>query len=128
MNAEIWLGLLGVGAQLLQDHRADLRWAVLLAHHLDPHVAVRCAHQLVGHQPLLAVHIHILELAAHEALDRVDGILRVGDGLALGDLAHQSLATLGEGHDGWRRAAALCIRDDDRLAPLHDGDAAIGCS
>ncbi len=119
---------LGVGAQLLQDHRADFRRAVLLAHHLDPGVAIGGLHHLVGDEALLAVHIGIVELAAHEALDRVDGIFRVGDGLALGDFADQTLTALGEGDDGWRRAGAFRVRDDDRLATLHDGDTAIGGS
>ena len=48
---------------------------------------------------------------------------RVGDGLALGDLADEDLAVLGEGDDRRGRPRALGVRDDDGLAGLEDGDA-----
>jgi hypothetical protein len=49
----------------------------------------------------------------------MDRLLRVGDSLALGDLAHQPLSVLGEGDDGRRRSPTLGVRDDDRVATLH---------
>ena len=45
--------------------------------------------------------------AAHEALDRIDRVLRVGDGLALGGLADEALAVFGEGDHRGRGAALL---------------------
>ena len=42
-----------------------------------------------------------------------------------GDLADQTLAVLREGHDGRRGARAFGVRDDNRLAAFHHGDAAI---
>ena len=66
------------------------------------------------------------ELAADQALDRRDGVLRVGDGLALGGLADQHLAVLGEGNDRRRRAVTFAVLDDLGLAALHDRDAGIG--
>src|SRR5262249_46944047 len=51
---------------------------------------------------------------------------RVGDGLALGDLAHQALATLGESNHGGGGATALGVGDNDRLAALHHRYTAIG--
>ena len=53
-------------------------------------------------------------------------LLRVGDGLALGHLAHQPLAVFGEGDDRGRRPAAFGVRDDDRIAAFHDGDHRVG--
>ena len=93
---------LGVGLQLLEDHGADLRRGVVVA--VDGDLAV----------------------GAHVALDGNHGAVGVGDGLALGHLAHQALAVLGEGDDGRGGAGALGVRDDDGLAALHDGDAGIG--
>ena len=93
---------LGVGLQLLQHHRGDLLGGVGLAVH---------GHLVVG---------------AHLALDGGDGAVGVGDGLALGHLAHHTLAGLGEGHDGRGGAGALSVGDDDGLAALENGDAAIG--
>jgi len=48
-----------------------------------------------------------IELAAHQALDGENGALGIGDGLALGDFAHQPF--LGEGDDGRRGAAAFGV-------------------
>ena len=85
----------GVGLQLLQDHRADLRRAVLLAAHVDAHVAVGAGLDLVGDDRLLLFDFGLL--AAHEALDREDRVLRVHHRLPFGDGADQALAALGEG-------------------------------
>ena len=92
---------LGVGLQLLKNHRGDVLRGVLLAVDGDA---------LVG---------------AHVALDGNDGAVRVGDRLALGHLAHQALAGLGERDDGRRGARALSVGDDHRLAAFHHGDATV---
>ena len=63
---------LGVALQLLQDAGADLLRVVRLAVDVDRPVR------------------------AHVALDRADGAIGVGDGLALGNLADQHLAGLRE--------------------------------
>src|SRR4051794_232200 len=114
---------LGVGLELLQDHRADLRRAVLLAAGLDARVAVRAADDLVGDDRLLLLDLALL--AAHEALDREDGVRRVGDGLALRDGADEALAALREGHHRRGGPPALGVLDDGRLAALEDGHARI---
>ena len=81
---------LGVGLQLLEDHRADLRRRVLLARDLDARVAVAAGDDLVGDDRLLLADLALL--APHEALDREDRVLRVGHRLALGDRADEALA------------------------------------
>ena len=83
---------LGVSLQLLEDHGADLLGGVALAVHGDA---------VVG---------------AHLTLDGGDGPVGVGDGLALGHLAHHALASLGERHHGRGGAVALRVGDDDGLA------------
>jgi hypothetical protein len=60
------------------------------------------------------------------ALDGGDGAVDVGDGLALGDLADEDLALLGEGDDRRGGAGALGVRDDGGLAALEDGDGGVG--
>ena len=87
-------------------------------------VAVAGAHDLVRHH--LHLFVHLVELAAHEALDREHGVLGVGDGLPLRDLADEPLARLGERHDRRRQAAAFRVGDDDRLAAFHDRDDGVG--
>ena len=96
----------------------------MLALHFDTGIAVVAAHHGIGHQ--LHLFADFVEAASHEALDRVDGILGVGDGLALGHLADQPLAAFGEPNHRRRRAAAFLVRDDDRLAAFHDGNNGVG--
>ena len=93
---------LGVRLQLGEDHGGNFLGGVVLAAGMD----------LLG--------------GAHLALDGGNGVLRVGDGLTLGDLADQTLAGLGEADHRRRGAGALGVGDDDRLAALHHGDAAVG--
>ena len=52
--------------------------------------------------------------------------LRVGQGLALGDLADQALALGREAHDGGRGARAFLVGDDLGGAALHHRDAGVG--
>jgi hypothetical protein len=59
---------------------------------------------LVGHA--FDFLLHLVELAAHEALDGINRVARIGDGLALGGLADDAFAGLGEGDDGRRGAFA----------------------
>ena len=91
---------------------------------LDARVAVAARARLIRHH--LHLFVDFVELAAHEALDREDRVLGVGDRLALGDLADQPLAGLGEGDDRRRQASAFRVGDDDRFAAFHDGDDRVG--
>jgi hypothetical protein len=99
----------GVGLELGEDHRGDLGGAEALGFavdvDLDGHVAVGGGDDLVGHA--LQFVLNLGELAAHETLDRENRVGRVGDGLAFGGLADQTLAILGEGHDGRGGARSL---------------------
>ncbi len=70
---------------------------------------------------LLVVDLGV-PVGAHVTLDRGDGAVDVGDGLALGDLADEHLAGLGERDDGWGGASAFGVRDDGGLATLKHGD------
>ena len=123
--AEIGLGGL---LHLAQDERRDLARAVLLAIHLDPRVATRRLLDLEGDQRLLLGDHRVVEAAADQALDGIQGLQRIGDRLALGRLAHEALAAIGEGNHRRRGARALSVRDDDRLAGLNDGYTAICCT
>ena len=93
---------LGVAADLGQDHGADLLRGQVLAVDVDAVVA--------AHMPLDAGH-------------RPSG---VGGELALGRAAHQPLAVLGKRHHTGGGAFALCVGDNDGLAALHHGYAAVG--
>ena len=85
---------LGVGLELREDHRGDFRRAELLGPtiHLDFHgdVAIAGLDDAVG--DALDFFLHLVKFPAHEALDRVDGVARIGDGLAFGGIADDALA------------------------------------
>ena len=115
---------LGVGLELLQDHRADLGRRVLLAAGVHARVAAGAGDDLVRDDRLLLAHLGLF--TAHEALDRGDRVLRVRDGLALGDGADEALARLREGDDGGGRATALGVLDDRGLATFQHGHAGVG--
>jgi len=106
--------------ELLQDHRRDLGRRVLLATHRDARVGVLGLRDAVRHA--LGFFRDLVELAAHEPLDREHGVFRVGHGLAFRDLANKPLAVLAKAHDGRRGASAFLVDDDDRLAVFHDRD------
>src|SRR5699024_9241315 len=82
---------LGVRLQLGQNHGADLLGVVVLA--VDGNLVV----------------------GAHVTLDGAHGALGVGDGLALGHLADQTLAGLGEAHHTGGGAGALGVGDHNGL-------------
>ena len=114
---------LGVRLQLLQDHRRDLRRRVLLAARLHARVSTGAGDDRVRHDRLLLAHLGLL--AAHEALDREDGVRGIGDRLTLGDGAYEALAPLRECDDGRGGAPALGVLDHRRLAALEDGHARV---
>ena len=93
---------LGVALQLHEDAGADLLRLVRLAVDVD------------------------LPVGAHVALDRADRAIGVGDRLALGDLADEDLAGLGEGDDRRGGAGAFGVGDDGGLARLEHRDDGVG--
>src|SRR3954464_1263726 len=103
---------------LLQDHGRDLGWGVPLAPDLDGGEPVGALYHLIG-QPL-GLLLDLTEAAPHQAFDREDGLLGVGDGLALGHLAYQALAILGKGDDRWGGPTPFGVGNDDRVPTLHN--------
>ena len=99
---------------------------------LDPGVAVGRRDDAVGRELDLLLDLGRVELAAHQALDREDGVLRVGHRLALGDLPDQPLAARREADDRRRGARPFGVGNDldvgrrTRMRHLDDGDARVG--
>ena len=77
-------------------------------------------HHFVGDH--LHLFIHFVVAATHEALDGVNRVLGIGDGLPLGHLPDQPLASLGEADHRRRSPTALLVGDNLGLAAFHDGD------
>ena len=94
---------------LAQDFGADLLRREFLAAHFHPGIAVVGLDDLVGHQMDVFLHLFFVELAANQALDGVNGVFRIGDGLALGCRAHEDFAIVLVGHDGRRGARAFGV-------------------
>ena len=72
--------------QLLQHERADLGRSILFALHFNAGTAAVAADDRIRYQ--LQLFAHFIDTASHKALRGVDGILGVGDGLALRHLTH----------------------------------------
>ncbi len=123
--AEIILGGL---LHFHQHARGDFRRRHLLVFHFHPGVTVVRLDDLVGHHVDVLLHDIVLEAASDEALDGVQGVVGVGNRLALGRLPHQDLVVLRVGDDGGRGAAAFRVLDDLRTAAFTYGDAGIGGS
>ena len=121
------LAQIGLGGflEFLQNHGRDLGRGVLLALGNDAHIVALRDH-LEGHHLHLVAHFVVA--AAHEALDGEDGVLGVGDGLPLGDLAHQPLAALREADNGGGSTRTFFIWNDFWFAALEDRDARVGSS
>ena len=110
--------LLGGLFHLAQHFSRDLRGRHFLVANLYPGVAVVGFDNLVGdHLDVFLDHV-VLELAADQALHRIQGVVRVGHRLALGALAHQDFAFIGVTDDGRGGAVALCVLYNPGLAAL----------
>ena len=94
-----------------------------------PRVPVVAADDAVGDQAFVLLDQRVLVAPADQALDGVERIGRVGNGLALGALADKALAAVAERDHARRGAGAFRVLDDARVAgslAFHDGDAGIG--
>ena len=116
---------LGRFLQLAENHGRDLGRGVLFALAQDDDV-ISVALDLVGDH--LHFFVDFVEAASHEPLDRINRVLRVGDGLPLRHLPNQPLAVLGECDHRRRSAASFFICDKFGFPPLHDCDAGVGGS
>ena len=64
----------------------------------------------------------------HEALDGINGVLRVGDGLTLCRITHLTLTILHEADHRRCGALAFAVCDNHRLVALKHGNAAVCCT
>src|SRR5215211_537874 len=117
--------LLGIPPELLQDHGRDLRRRVFLLAHLDPDVPAGAGLDLVAHPTSLFLDVAVAP--THEALDRVDGALRVRHGLPSRQLPDQTLPTPPvERYYRGRRPLPLGVRDHRRVATLQYRHTTVG--
>ena len=81
-------------------------------------VVVGTFDDLVGNQALDALDLLVGEGPADEALDGVEGVVGVGDGLTAGGHADEAGAVVGEGDDGGSCPGTLGVFDDAGVASL----------
>jgi hypothetical protein len=99
---------------------------------LEPGVAVLVLDDSIGDTRSLLLDLGAAEFLPHQPFDGVDGVFRVGRGLALGHLTDQTFAARRERHD--RRGGARTFRVGDypdlrlaaRRAALEHRDARVG--
>src|SRR5690606_25892180 len=118
--------VLGGLLHLLQHFGADLRRRHLLAVHFDPGITVVGLDDLVGHQTDVLLHHAFVEATTDQALHRIEGVVRVGDGLTLGGLADEDFAVVGVGDDRRSGTTTLGVLDHLDVAVFQDGDAGVG--
>ena len=118
--------ILGGLFHFAQDFGADLRRSQFVATHFHPGVAVVGGGNGVGHEVDVFLDFFFGELAANQALDGIQRVARVGDGLAFGRSADQHFAIFLVGDDGRRGAGAFAVFDDLGVVAFHDGHARIG--
>jgi hypothetical protein len=70
---------------------------------------------------ILAVDLDV-KIRTHLPLDRGDGAIRIGDGLALRELSHEPLAGFGECHHRRGRTRPFGVGDNGGRRALHYGD------
>ncbi len=118
--------VLGGLLEVLENHGGDFLRRVILAAHADLYGFIRPADDLVGHHLLFRGHLVVP--AAHEPLDREDGVLGVGHLLVLGRLADQDLALIGKADHAGRQPAALLVYKYLWRRAFHQSNYAVGRS
>ena len=109
----------------LQDLGGDFLRGHFLPLDLNPGVAVFGLDDLEGREFALLLDFGILKAPTDEALDGEEGVLRIGDGLALGGGAHEGLSVVGVCRHGRGGARAFGVFYDARRAAFHNADAGI---
>ena len=112
--------------ELSQNQRGDFRRRVFFVLHFDFDVVGRTANDFVRDDFFLGCHFAVTP--AHESLDGVDGVGRIGDRLPFGRLANKGLPFVGESDDAGRNPVALQVGNDFRLAPFHHRNDGVGGS
>ena len=106
---------------LLDDFRRHLRRRHLLAFHFDPGITVVCLGDLVRHHLDVFLDHVVFKATTDQTLDGVQGVVRIGDRLALGRLTYQRFTVFGIRHDGRGSAITLGVFDNLDLVAIHNG-------
>lgn len=83
---------------------------------LNPGVSVGGLGDLVAEVLDVLLDVGVIEATADESFGRIEGVLRISDGLTLGWGADEPLAVISEGDDGRRGSHTLSIFNNLRCA------------
>ncbi len=111
---------------LAQYFSRDLRRRHFLAAYFHPCIAIVSLDDGIRHQADVLLHFLFFETTADQALDCIQRVLGVGDGLTFCRCASQNLAIFLISDDGRCGACAFGVFNHARFAAFHDGDAGIG--
>ena len=89
--------------------------------HFDPGITVVCLGDLVRHHLDVFLDHVVFKATTDQTLDGVEGVVRVGDRLALGRLTYQRFTVFGIRHDGRGSAITLGVFDNLDLVAIHNG-------
>ena len=121
--AQIFFGRL---LHLLQNHGRYFLRRVEPAFDVDAWRVVVALDNRVGHAAYLVREAVVA--FAHEAFDRVDGLVRVGHGLTLGGVADFAFAVFDKCYDRGGRALAFAVCYHHRFVAFHHGNTRVGRS
>ena len=111
-----------------EDHGGDLLGREgFLAHagHIDGDVRLATLGDDIVREPLgISLHFLVVELAADQSLNDIDGPLRVDVSLIFGGLTNKALLVV-EGNVGRSNSVSLLVRDDLDAAVLENADARV---
>ncbi len=110
--------------ELAQNAGRNLLRCVFFIPHFHFDVFLGSADDLIGDDLLFRADFAVPP--AHEAFDRIDGFLRIGDRLAAGQFAHEHVPLVGERDDAGRKTVAFLIRNDLGFFTFHYRDDRVG--
>ena len=106
--------ILSIFFELLEDHRRYLLRRISPASNLDIHSIISPFNAVV--RDAIALCLGVFPPSADKAFDTIDGIFRISDALAFGELTDELFATFGKSNDTRSGTTALRIGNDDRDA------------
>ncbi len=108
----------------LKHHGADLLGSVQPAIYVNTNGIIVTFYHLIA--PVADLFGYLVKTTAHKSLYRSDGIVGVGNGLALGRVTHLTFTVFQKSHYRRGGTASLVIGYHHRFAAFHNGHAAVG--
>ena len=118
--------ILGRFLHFLQHHGADLLRSILPAIYVNPNRIIVTFNHFIA--PVADLFGHFVKTATHKTLYAADGILRIGDRLALGRVSHFTFSILQESHYRRGCTATFLIRYHHRFITFHHRNTTICCT